>query len=187
MSHCRQQIFIDAPPAAVWELLEDIGRHGDWWAGFVEVECDGLETGCIYRQVNIGPFGREEPETFQVEAMEDCETLSIRCLDTGTFVRFALTEARGGTFLDGEAGMEPARIPHRVWDSRRRAALVPRLARGVAGRDGRARRLREGSGGRLGLASGNGRSWTRTRDLVLIRDALGRRRARPIAGTPARF
>ena len=116
MSHCRQQIFIDAPPAAVWELLEDIGRHGDWWAGFVDVECDGLETGCTYRQVNIGPFGREQPETFQVEAMEDCETLSIRCLDTGTFVRFALTEARGGTFVDGEAGMEPARIPHRVWD-----------------------------------------------------------------------
>jgi hypothetical protein len=55
--------------------------------------------------------------TLKVEEMEDCEELSIRCLDTGTFVRFALTEARGGTFVDGEAGMEPGKIPHRVWDA----------------------------------------------------------------------
>jgi hypothetical protein len=35
--------------------------------------------------------------------------ISIRCLDTGTFVPFVLTEAQGGTFVDGEAGMEPSR------------------------------------------------------------------------------
>jgi Polyketide cyclase / dehydrase and lipid transport len=117
VSHCRQQIHIEAPPAAVWKLLEDVERHGDWWAGFVEVDCDGLEPGCTYRQVNTNPFGRPEEETIEVVRMEDCEALSIRCLDTGTFVRFVLTEARGGTFVDGEAGMEPARIPHRVWDA----------------------------------------------------------------------
>ena len=117
MSRCRQQIFINAPPDAVWELLRDAERHGDWWAGFVEVECEGLEAGCTYRQVNIGPFGRQEAEIFQVEGMEDCESLSIRCLDTGPFVRVALTEAQGGTFVDGEAGMEPSRVPHRVWDA----------------------------------------------------------------------
>jgi hypothetical protein len=27
------------------------------------------------------------------------------------------TEAQGGNFVDGEAGMEPARIPHRIWDT----------------------------------------------------------------------
>jgi hypothetical protein len=116
VSHCRQQIFIEASPDAVWELLKDAERHGDWWAGFVEVECDGLEPGCTYRQVNTDPFGRETEETIEIVGMEDCESLSIRCLDTGTFVRFTLTQAQGGTFVDGEAGMEPARIPHRVWD-----------------------------------------------------------------------
>jgi hypothetical protein len=75
--------------------------------------------------------------------MEDCEELSVHCLDTGTFVRFVLTEAEGGTFVDGEAGMEPPSVKHRVWDV-------------VAGK----RWYRDG------------RSWTRTRDLVLIRDAL---------------
>jgi hypothetical protein len=117
MSHCRQQVFIDAPIETVWELLSDVNRHADWWAGMVEVECDGLEPGCTYRQVNTNPFGKPEEETLEIEGLVDCERLSIRCLNTGTFVRFALTEAQGGTFVDGEAGMEPARIPHRVWDA----------------------------------------------------------------------
>jgi uncharacterized protein YndB with AHSA1/START domain len=117
MSHCRQQAFIEAPPEIVWNLLSDVDRHEDWWAGMVEVECEGLEAGCTYRQVETGPFGRDFGNTLTVERLEDCEELSIRCLDTGTFVRFTLTEARGGTFVDGEAGMEPARIPHRVWDT----------------------------------------------------------------------
>ncbi len=75
MSHCRQQLFIDAPIEAVWDLLRDVDRHGEWWAGMVEVECEGLEPGCTYRQVNTNPFGRPEER------------------------------------------MEPARIPHRVWDA----------------------------------------------------------------------
>jgi Polyketide cyclase / dehydrase and lipid transport len=116
MSLCRQQAFIDAPPKVVWNLLSDIDRHQEWWPGFVEVECDGLENGCEYRQVVTDPFGKDAAETFRVEQMEDCEELSIHCLDTGTFVRFVLTEAQGGTFVDGEAGMEPPSVKHRVWD-----------------------------------------------------------------------
>jgi hypothetical protein len=117
MSHCRQQAFIDAPPQVVWNLLSDVERHDEWWAGMVEVECEGLEAGCKYRQVQTDPFGHEAEETLTVEHMEDCEELSIHCLDTGTFVRFVLTEAQGGTFVDGEAGMEPPSVKHRVWDT----------------------------------------------------------------------
>jgi len=116
MSLCRQQAFIDASPQVVWSLLSDIDRHSEWWPGFVEVECEGLEAGCQYRQVVTDPFGKDSEETFRVEEMEDCEQLTIHCLETGTFVRFVLTEAQGGTFLDGEAGMEPPSIKHRVWD-----------------------------------------------------------------------
>jgi uncharacterized protein YndB with AHSA1/START domain len=117
MSHCLQQAFIEAPREVVWRLLSDVDRHEEWWAGMVEVECEGLEAGCTYRQVVTNPFGRPQEETLTVEQLEDYEQLAIRCLDTGTFVRFALTDARGGTFVEGEAGMEPARIPHRVWDA----------------------------------------------------------------------
>ncbi len=117
MSRCRQQTFIDAPPEVVWELFGDVDRHHEWWPGFVAVDCDGLEQGCTYRQVVTDPFGKEAEETFSIESLEDCEELRIRCLDTGTFADFALTGAQGGTFVDGEAGMEPSRIPHRVWDA----------------------------------------------------------------------
>lgn len=117
MSHCRQQAFIEAPPQVVWGLLSDVDRHSEWWPGFVEVECEGLEAGCTYRQVVTDPFGKDSEETFQVAEMEDCEQLQINCLETGTSVRFVLTEAQGGTFLDGEAGMDPPSIKHRVWDT----------------------------------------------------------------------
>jgi hypothetical protein len=117
VSHCRQQAFIEAPPEIVWRLLSDIDRHDEWWPNLVEVDCEGLEAGCTYRQVNTDPLGRDAAETLHVQQLVDCSELSIRCLDTGTFVRFVLTEAQGGTFVDGEAGMEPGKIPHRVWDA----------------------------------------------------------------------
>ncbi len=59
MSEARQQAFIDAPIGVVWELLEDVDRHPEWWPRVVEVECEGLETGCTYREVFRGPVGKE--------------------------------------------------------------------------------------------------------------------------------
>ena len=69
MSLCRQQAFIDAPPEVVWNLLSDIDRHAEWWPGFVEVECDRLETGCEYRQVVTDPFGKDTAETFSLRGL----------------------------------------------------------------------------------------------------------------------
>ena len=53
----------------------------------------------------------------EVVGLEDCQNLSIRCLNTGTYVRFVLTEAQEGTFLDTEMGMDPQGIATRVWDA----------------------------------------------------------------------
>ncbi len=30
----------------VWDLLSNVDRHDEWWAGMVDVECEGLEAGC---------------------------------------------------------------------------------------------------------------------------------------------
>jgi hypothetical protein len=38
------------------------------------------------------------------------------CVNTGTYFKLALTEAQHGTFVDGEAGMEPATLQTRVFD-----------------------------------------------------------------------
>ena len=39
-----------------------------------------------------------------------------RCLDTGTYMRWVVMDARSGTFLDLEFGMDPKRLQHKVFD-----------------------------------------------------------------------
>jgi uncharacterized protein YndB with AHSA1/START domain len=116
VSEARQQAFIDAPIGVVWELLEDVDRHPEWWPRVLEVKCDeDFEPGCTYREVVRGPVGKDEM-LLRVDRMEDCKELLIRCVNTGTFVHWTLTEAQEGTFVDATFGMEPAKIQYRVFD-----------------------------------------------------------------------
>jgi hypothetical protein len=115
MSVARRQAQIEAPVGAVWELLGDPNRYPEWWPRIVEVECEGIEQGCTYKHVSRGPVGLAE-ETILIERLEDCREVHIRCLDTGTYMKWVLTGAREGTFVDVEFGMEPARLPHKVFD-----------------------------------------------------------------------
>jgi hypothetical protein len=66
--------------------------------------------------VNETPFGRQELEVLVV-GLDEYRNLSIHCLNTGTFVRFELTGAREGTFVDSEIGMDPKNISSRVIDA----------------------------------------------------------------------
>jgi uncharacterized protein YndB with AHSA1/START domain len=116
MSDARQQVFIDAPVDVVWKLVADIEQHPTWWPRVVEVECEGLDEGCTYRQVTQTPFGKDEMN-LRIERMEDCRDLSIRCVNTGTYVRMLLAEAQGGTFVDGQMGMDPQRPTMKVFDT----------------------------------------------------------------------
>jgi uncharacterized protein YndB with AHSA1/START domain len=116
VSESRLQTHIDAPVRVVWDLIADVDRHPEWWPQVVEVECEGLEEGCTYRQVTQTPFGKDEM-MLRVDELVDCEAFVIRCINTGTFVEFTLTEAQGGTFVDSRAGMEPHRLKYRVFDA----------------------------------------------------------------------
>ena len=128
MSEARQQAFIDAPVGVVWELLEDVDRHPEWWPRVLEVECDeDFEPGCTYREVVQGPVGKDEM-LLRVDRMEDCKELLIRCVNTGTFVHWLLTEAQDGTFVDARFGMEPGQAPVPGLRLGRRQALLPKLA-----------------------------------------------------------
>jgi hypothetical protein len=115
MSNCHQQTFIEAPVETVWTLISDIERHPQWWPRVIEVECEGLEEGCTYREVVRSPVGTEDM-TLLIEGREELRNLRIRCINTGTFVHFKITEAQGGTFVDGEMGMDPQRLVHRAFD-----------------------------------------------------------------------
>ena len=115
MSSYRQQAHIDVPPQALWELVSNIERHAEWWPRVVEAHCDGLEQGCSYRQVFRSPMGVIETDV-SVERLDDCRELLLRCLDTGTYTRWLMTEAQGGTFIDAEFGLDPKTARARVFD-----------------------------------------------------------------------
>jgi uncharacterized protein YndB with AHSA1/START domain len=116
MSLCRRQGYIDAPVDVVWDLIADIERHPEWWPRVIEVQCEGLDEGCTYRQVTQTPVGKDEMHLL-IENKEELRRLRIRCINTGTFVRFELTDARGGTFVDSEMGMDPQGLKVRVFDA----------------------------------------------------------------------
>ena len=118
--------FIEAPAAVVWELISDVERHPEWWPRVVEVECEGLEQGCTYRELVETPLGSEEMNLL-IEGRDELRNLRIRCLNTGTFVRLEITEAQGGTFVDGEWDGPPAPV-HSVIDAVAGRPLLLELA-----------------------------------------------------------
>jgi len=116
MTDVRQEAFIDAPVPVVWELVSDVGRHPEWWPRVVEVGGDIFEQGSRYRQVTKAMVGQEHT-TLEIDELEELDHLAIRCLDTGTYVRFVLTEAQGGTFVDTQMGMDPTGLRNRIFDT----------------------------------------------------------------------
>jgi hypothetical protein len=108
-----QQAHIAAPVETVWDLVGDPNRHPSWWPRMVEAECAALEQGCRYRSVVEGPFGAEEHELL-IERLDGCHEISILCEGTGVTTRFLLTEAQGGTFVEGYFGIEPDSLGMKV-------------------------------------------------------------------------
>ena len=115
MSLYRQQAVINASPQKIWELVGDPNRHAEWWPRVVDVRCEALEEGCTYRQVYSSPRGVIETDV-SIERLDDCRELRVRCLNTGTYTRWLLTEAQGRTFIDAEFGLDPLTLGTRVFD-----------------------------------------------------------------------
>ena len=101
-----QQTHIEAPVERVWELVGDPNRHAGWWPDVIEAEAADIKQGCRYRGVVKGLFGTTERELL-LEQLEECREVSIYCEGTGITTRFVLTEAQGGTFVEGNFGIEP--------------------------------------------------------------------------------
>jgi hypothetical protein len=116
VSSTRQQAQLDVPIDEVWTLVGDIREHPKWWPRVEDVQCEGIDQGCNYRQVSKQPVGGTVETTMLLEQLDSCREVLVRCLDTGTYARWLLTEARGGTFLDVEFGIYPQDLPHRVFD-----------------------------------------------------------------------
>lgn len=102
---CRHQALLEAPAEKLWALLGDPRRHPEWWPRIVEVQGQHFGEGCSYCQVSTDEHGATE-YTFLVEKLEDCREISVRCEENGLYMRWLLTEARGGTFVDAEFGLD---------------------------------------------------------------------------------
>jgi uncharacterized protein YndB with AHSA1/START domain len=109
LTSSTQQAHILAVPERIWELVGDPNHHPEWWPEMLETDCADLEEGCRYRGVVKGIFGADEHELL-IERLENCDEVSIFCEGTGVTTRFRLTEAQGGTFVEGYFAIEPNSI-----------------------------------------------------------------------------
>jgi hypothetical protein len=116
MSAYRQQAHLDAPIEAVWELVGNPMRHPEWWPRVVEVRGESFGEGDNYAQVTHGPTGNEETR-FLIERRSELREIHMRCQKTGAYMQWLLTEARGGTFVDLEMGMDPKGLSYRLFDA----------------------------------------------------------------------
>ena len=116
MGSYRQQTLIEAPVEAVWREVGDPNRY-PYWAGDV-VEVTGLDNvveGAHFRQKTRTPLGKSETE-FVVESLDDLREIQVRCLMSGYYLHWLLTEAGDDTFAEVEVGMDPKHLGYRAMD-----------------------------------------------------------------------
>lgn len=117
MSRYRQQTLIEAPVEAVWRQVGDPGRYPEWAGDVVEVAgLDKVEQGARYRQKMHTPLGKSETD-FVVEQFDDMREIQVRCLLSGYYLRWLVTEAGDDTFAEVEIGMDPKHIGYRAFDA----------------------------------------------------------------------
>ena len=107
--------MVEAPVEAVWALVGDPKGYDAWWPRIVRVEAEEIAPGCAYRQVVKEPMGREETHTVEIEELDECHVVQVRCIEPGIVMRWALTSAQDGTFVDAAFGAEMDSIGRRAF------------------------------------------------------------------------
>lgn len=117
MGSYRQQTLIKAPVTAVWREVGDPNRYPQWAGDVVEVTgLEDVEQGARYRQRSRTPLGTTETE-FVVEALDEAREIHVRCLMSGYYLHWLLTEAGDDTFAEVEIGMDPKHVGYRAFDA----------------------------------------------------------------------
>jgi hypothetical protein len=131
---CRQQAFVPASAQRVWELVGEPARHPEWWPEVLEVRGQRFGLGCSYCQVLQEDDGASE-RTFLVERVDELKELMVRCAENGLYMRWVLTQAQDGTFVDAEFGIDPeaAQEPPQLDEGAAKQQLRRWLDRSLAG------------------------------------------------------
>ena len=125
MSLVRHQTLISAPVDAVWKLVGDPASYPVWASEVVEVTgLPTIEQGATFERTDRTPVGKSTT-IFVVDRLEDLREIKLRCLTSGYYSHWLLTEAQGECFTEVEFGMEPTTLPFKAVD----ATLGKRLYR----------------------------------------------------------
>jgi len=117
VSGYRQQTLIEAPVSSVWREVGDPNRYPLWAGDVVEVTgLDQVAPGARYYQRTRTPLGKSNTE-FVVEALNDLHEIRVRCLVSGYYLHWLLTEAGDDTFAEIEIGMDPKHVGYRAVDA----------------------------------------------------------------------
>ena len=110
MGQYRQQTLIEAPLEAVWGQVGDPSTYPSWAGDVVEVTgLDKVEEGAHFRQKSKTPIGHSDTE-FVIENLDELREIQVRCLLSGYYLRWQLTEAGDDTFAEVEIGMDPKHL-----------------------------------------------------------------------------
>ena len=91
-------IEVDAPPAAVWKVVSDLRRMGEWSPQCRRMFVRGGEVGIGTRTVNINRQGALVwPTRSEVKEFEPERRLSFRIMENGTIWTFELEPTATGT------------------------------------------------------------------------------------------
>jgi uncharacterized protein YndB with AHSA1/START domain len=115
MSAYRHQAHLSAPLNEVWTLVATPTRYPEWWPRVIEVRGERFEQGDEWVQVTEGPRGPVETE-FLLERRDDLRSIRMSCQLSGTYAHWMLIPAQGGTFVELEMGIQPARIGDLLFD-----------------------------------------------------------------------
>ena len=116
MAPYRQQALIEAPAEAVWREVGDPSRYPKWAGDIVEVTgLSDVEVGATYNQVTKTPI-RTMRTDFVVEQLDEMREIQVKCLLSGYYVHWLLTEAGDNTFTQVEIGMDPKSLGYRAID-----------------------------------------------------------------------
>ena len=112
----RHQALIEAPLEEVWQVVSDPNTHPDWWPEIVEVDApEELHEGDSYaRTAKTMPFVDAVDSIWVVERLAELKQAQFRCTLTGTWARFTLTPAQDETYVEMEAGIDPASWKWRI-------------------------------------------------------------------------
>jgi hypothetical protein len=106
----RQQTLIEAPLEDVWGQVGDPSTYPSWAGDVVEVTgLDKVEEGARFRQKSKTPIGQSDTE-FVIESLDELREIQVRCLLSGYYLRWQLTEAGQDTFAEVEIGMDPKQL-----------------------------------------------------------------------------